>query len=98
MVVKLIRLQINKLVGNGFQTPICLVWEGNVLVGKTGSRVEKVSTLCDKENVRVNSENLEEKNEQRKQQQESGLDGINLRRISARQRTVPVTRREDFLW
>jgi hypothetical protein len=27
-----------------------------------------------------------------------GIDEINLRRASVRQRRVPVTRREDFLW
>jgi hypothetical protein len=38
------------------------------------------------------------KNEKRKQQQVTGMDEINLPRTSVRQRKVPVTRREDFLW
>jgi hypothetical protein len=36
--------------------------------------------------------------EQRKQQQATGIDEINLRRTSVRQRKVPVTRRGDLLW
>jgi hypothetical protein len=49
------------------------------------------------ENINASSENINN-NEQRKQQQEIGTDGINLRRTPIRQRKVPVTRREDFLW
>jgi hypothetical protein len=90
--------QINKVIGKGFQTPISLIWKDSIMVDNIGSCNEERTSLVGNvnENVNVSSENINN-NEQRKQQQEIGTDGINLRRPSVRQRKVPVTRREDFL-
>jgi hypothetical protein len=96
LVVKLISLQINKLVGKGLLNLISLTWLDNALPGKVGSCNEEMITLYS--NVNVSTDSEKGNNEQRKQQKEAGIDEINLRRASVRQRKVPVTRREDFLW
>jgi hypothetical protein len=97
LVVKLISLQINKLAGKGRLTLISLTWIDNALLGTTDSWSEEMITLSGDVNVSMESENIR-KNEQRKQQKDTGTEEINLCRTSARQRKVPVTRSEDFLW
>jgi hypothetical protein len=71
----------------------------NGMVNNIGSCNDEMATLFGNVNgnVNVNIENRRN-NEQRKQQQVAGIDEINLCRTSIRQRKVPVTRREDFLW
>jgi hypothetical protein len=93
-VVKLVLQQINKLIGKVFETPINLVWKDNALVGYIGSYNKEMTILF--RNVDVNSENIRD-NEQRKQQQATVIDEINLHITSVRQRKIRVTRREDFL-
>jgi hypothetical protein len=96
LVVKLIVQQINRVVRKGLLNPISLTWLENALPSKAGSGNEEMITLYGNVNVSTGSE--KGNNEQRKQQKETGIDEINLRRASARQRKVPVTRKEDFLW
>jgi hypothetical protein len=65
------------------------------MVDNIGSCIEEMTTLFG--SVNVNGENIR-KNELWKQQQVIGINEINLRRTSIRQRKVPVTRKEDSLW
>jgi hypothetical protein len=123
LVVKLISLQINKLLGKGSQTPISLVWPDNTLWENRGRcneerttsssnvnvnisneitlsgnvSISKKTTLSSNVNVGISNENISN-TEKRKYKKETRVDEINLRRISVRQRKVPITRREDFLW
>lgn len=97
LVGKLISLQINKLVGKGIQTPINLPWIDNASLGITGSCNEEMITLSGNGSLSTDNMNIRN-NEQRNQQKETGIVEINLRRTSVRQRKIPITRREDFLW
>jgi hypothetical protein len=51
LVVKLIPLQINKLIGKESQTPINLIWKDNPMEANIGSCKEEMTTLFDNVNV-----------------------------------------------
>jgi DNA modification methylase len=95
LVLKLILLQINKLVRKEFQTLFNLAWKDNDLVGNMCSGNEEITVLFDNVNVHANSEI---KKKLKIELQETGIDEINVCKTSVRQRKAAVTRRENLLW
>jgi hypothetical protein len=57
MVVKLVFLQINKILEKELQTPINLAWTDNVLLGHIGSCNVETISLPDNINLGSNSDN-----------------------------------------
>jgi hypothetical protein len=97
LIMRLLSAQINKLVGQRPSTPINLTWRENSMSGNADSSDDETKILLS--NVKVSTENVNRGNkEQRKLQKETSADGPILYRTSTRQRKVPVTRKEDFLW
>jgi hypothetical protein len=97
LVMRFLSAQTNKLVGKKPLTPINLIWRETAMSGKADSSNDETELLLS--NIKVSTENTNRgTNEQRKPQKETSTDETILCRTSSRKRTVPVTRRDDFLW
>jgi hypothetical protein len=100
LAMKLLAQQINKVIEKGSQTPINLYWKDNACVSNSSSLKEGRNTVCDsvKVNINVTSKNGKDMEQIKQQNCAISKDGKNPQRTSNRQKKVPITRKEDFLW
>ena len=100
LVVKLLKHQINKVIGKSVQAPISLAWKDSTLVVNESGCNEGVLSLSDVVEVDVNVDSDDGVYSVHTEQldQVNRSDEINHCRTSKRQRKAPVTRKDDFLW